>query len=166
MYRRNALILAAAVLACDLASKALAVRFLEGQDSIKILGNFLKLSFARNPGAAFSLGTGSTLLFTVVALGVSSALVVAVGRVANKQWALALGGVLGGSLGNVADRLFRSPSFLHGHVVDFIEFPHYPLFNLADSAIVISAICIALLTFRGVPFGADEAEKHSRVESS
>jgi len=166
MYRRNALILAAAVLACDLASKALAVRFLEGQDSIKILGNVLKLSFARNPGAAFSLGTGSTLLFTVVAIGISVALVIGLGKVENKNWALALGGVLGGSLGNVVDRFFRSPSFLHGHVVDFIEFPHYPLFNLADSAIVISGIFIAWLALRGIPFGAAEATEHPRVESS
>ena len=166
MYRRIALTLTAVVLACDITSKALAVHFLEGQESIKILGNFLKLSFARNPGAAFSLGTGSTLLFTALALGVSGALVVAIGKVQNKHWALALGCLLGGALGNVLDRFFRSPSFLHGHVVDFIEFPHYPLFNVADSAIVISGIFIAWLTFRGIPFGTDEAAEHSRVESS
>jgi signal peptidase II len=166
MCRRIAFLLAAAVLVCDVISKALAVHFLEGQAPIALVGNFLKLSFARNPGAAFSFGTSSTLLFTVLAIGMSLALGIAIGRVHNKYWALALGGVLGGALGNVVDRFFRSPSFLRGHVVDFIEFPHYPLFNLADSAIVISGVVIALLTFRGVPFGADQATEHPRVESS
>jgi len=166
MYRRFAFLLVALVLACDVTSKALAVHFLEGHESVKILGDFLKLSFARNPGAAFSFGTGSTLLFTLLALGVSGALIVAIGKVENKHWALALGGVLGGALGNVVDRLLRAPGFLHGHVVDFIEFPNYPLFNLADSAIVCSAIAIAWLSFRGVPFGTDDPATHPRVESS
>jgi len=74
--------------------------------------------------------------------------------------------VLGGALGNVVDRLLRSPGFLRGHVVDFIEFPHYPLFNLADSAIVISAVAIAWLTLRGIPFGVEDDAEHPRVESS
>jgi len=166
MYRRLAFLLAAAVLTCDVISKALAVHFLENQAPIALLGDLLKLSFARNSGAAFSFGTGSTLLFTVLAVGMSVVLVIAIGRAHNKYWALALGGVLGGALGNVGDRFFRSPGFLRGHVVDFIEFPHYPLFNLADSAIVISGMAIAWLTFRGIPFGADEATEHPRVESS
>lgn len=166
MYRRLSFFLAAVVLACDAVSKALAVHFLEGQQSIRLLGNFLKLSFARNPGAAFSFGTGSTLLFTLLALGISGALFVVIGKAENKVWALALGGVLGGALGNVMDRFFRAPEFLHGHVVDFIEFPHYPLFNLADSAIVCSGLVIAWLTFRGIPFGAQDEAEHPRVESS
>jgi signal peptidase II len=166
MYRRLAFIVTALVLVCDIVSKALAVRFLEGEQPVKLLGEFLKLSFARNPGAAFSFGTGSTLLFTVLAIGMSCALIVAIWRVANKHWALALGGVLGGALGNVVDRFFRAPSFLHGHVVDFIEFPHYPLFNLADSSIVCSGIAIAWLTFRGIPFGTDEPVERPSVESS
>ena len=166
MYRRFAFLLAGVVLACDVLSKALAVHFLEAKVPVRLLGDFLKLSFARNPGAAFSFGTGSTLLFTLLALGISGALIVAIGKTENKHWALALGCVLGGALGNVVDRFFRAPGFLHGHVVDFIEFPHYPLFNLADSAIVCSGIFIAWLTFRGIPFGTDEAAEHSRVESS
>jgi len=166
MYRRHAVLLAVGVLACDATSKALAVRFLEGKAPISLLGDFLKLSFARNPGAAFSFGTGSTLLFTVIAIGMSVAMGIAIGRAHNEYWALALGGVLGGALGNVGDRFFRSPGFLRGQVVDFIEFPHYPLFNLADSAIVISGIAIAWLTFRGIPFGADETTEHPRLETS
>jgi len=165
MYRRSALSLAAVVLASDIVSKALAVHFLEGHESLKLLGNFLKLSFARNPGAAFSFGTGSTALFTLLALGISVAVFVAIGKVQNTYWAFALGGVLGGALGNVVDRLFRSPSFWHGHVVDFIEFPHYPLFNLADSAIVCSGVVIAWLAFRGVPFGTGDHAERPKVES-
>jgi len=166
MYRRLAFIVTAIVLVCDIVSKALAVQFLEGQQSIKLLGEFLKLSFARNPGAAFSFGTGSTVWFTVLAIGMSAALIVAIWRVTNTYWALALGGVLGGALGNVVDRFFRAPGFLHGHVVDFIEFPHYPLFNLADSSIVCSGIAIAWLAFRGIPFGTEEPVERPSVESS
>ena len=166
MYRRPAFLVTLVVLACDAASKVAAVAFLEGQPSIQVLGKFLQLSFARNPGAAFSFGTGSTLVFTLLSLGISGALIVAIGKVQNRHWALALGGVLGGALGNVVDRLLRSPGFLRGHVVDFIEFPHYPLFNLADSAIVISAVAIAWLTLRGIPFGVEDDAEHPRVESS
>jgi signal peptidase II len=166
MYRRLAFLLATAVVVCDVLTKTLAVHFLEGQKSISLIGDFVKLSFARNPGAAFSFGTGSTLLFTLLAMCMSVVLVIAIGRVRNTYWALAVGGVLGGALGNLGDRFFRSPGFLRGHVVDFIEFPRYPLFNLADSAIVISGIVIAWLTFRGIPFGLDQAAEHPRVESS
>jgi len=166
MYRRLAFVVALVVVAADVASKALAVHFLEGRAPIKLLGDFLKLSFARNPGAAFSFGTGSTLVFTILALGVSGGVVVTLGKVHNLQWSVALGGVLGGALGNVLDRLFRTPGFLQGHVVDFIEFPHYPLFNLADSAIVCSGIAIAWLSLRGIPFGADDASQDPRVETS
>jgi len=166
MYRRLALSVAAFVFACDVLTKVLAVHFLEGQQPIKLLGDFLKLSFARNPGAAFSFGTGSTLVFTFLAIGMSGALIVAIGRVSNTHWALALGGVLGGALGNVMDRFFRAPGFLHGHVVDFIELPHYPLFNLADSAIVCSGLAIAWLTYRGIPFGMDEPVERPSVETS
>jgi signal peptidase II len=68
----------------------------------------------------------------------------------SRGWTLALGLLLGGALGNLGDRLFRAPSFFHGHVIDFLEFPHWPIFNLADSSIVTAAVLIALLSVRGI----------------
>jgi signal peptidase II len=77
--------------------------------------------------------------------------------VANKQWAIALGALLGGAAGNLIDRIFRSPEIFQGHVVDFILVPNYPMFNIADSAVVLSAIAMVVLSFRGVDYQTPNA---------
>ena len=121
------------------------------------MGEFLKFSFVRNPGAAFSFGTSVTWVFTLIAIVVSITILLVSKSVRNKQWAIALGALLGGALGNLIDRIFRSPEIFHGHVVDFILVPNYPMFNIADSAVVISAIAMVVLSFRGVDYQAPDA---------
>jgi signal peptidase II len=150
VYRRRAFAIAVCVVAADQVSKALAVAFLEYRAPIPILGEWLQLSFTRNPGAAFSIGTGMTWVFTAFAFLVSVVLVRAAANLTHRGWATALGATLGGALGNLADRLFRSPGPLRGHVVDFIALPNYPLFNIADSALVCAAIVMAWYSLRGV----------------
>ena len=150
MYKRLVFITAAIVVLLDQVTKSLAVAFLENKSEIDIFGRFVGLSFARNPGAAFSFGTGMTFVFTALAVAVSVIVARTARTLTHPLWAYALGGLLGGALGNLGDRLFRSPSVFQGHVVDFIRFPNYPLFNIADSAIVFSAIVIVLLTLRNV----------------
>ena len=150
MYRLRVLQIGFAVVICDQITKFLAVNYLENQSSLKVLGSFLQLSFARNPGAAFSLATGSTLILTVLAFAVAIGILVYANKVRNHFWALALGGIFGGALGNAIDRLLRSPRGFRGEVVDFIQFPNYPLFNLADSAITLSAGLIIWLSFKGI----------------
>lgn len=150
MYRRTVFAVALAVLVVDQATKAWAVARLENGTPIKVIGTFLQLSFARNPGAAFSMGTGMTWVFTALAASVAVVVMRASARLTNLPWALCLGGVLGGALGNLTDRLLREPGPLRGHVVDFVQFPHYPLFNVADSAVVCSAIGIAVLSMRNI----------------
>jgi len=136
----------------DLLTKTWAVRALVDGQPHQILGPLLSFHYVRNPGAAFSLATGSTWIFTVISTAVSIAVVVLVGRTSSRTWALALGLLLGGALGNLGDRVFRSPGGFRGLVVDWIELPHWPIFNIADSAIVTAAAIIVILSIRGIGF--------------
>ncbi|MDF9812640.1 signal peptidase II [Streptomyces sp. SPB162] len=151
--RRITVLLAVAALAyaLDLLSKLWVVTSLEHRDTpIDVLGSWLRLEAIRNGGAAFGFGQGMTIIFTIIAAGV----IVVIARLARKlyslPWAIALGLLLGGAFGNLTDRVFRSPGFLEGHVVDFIAPAHFAVFNLADSAIVCGGILIVLLSFRGL----------------
>ncbi|MET7642689.1 signal peptidase II [Streptomyces sp. NPDC005426] len=150
--RRIILLFCVAVLAylLDLGSKMLVVAKLEHQEPIEIFGDWLKLDAIRNAGAAFGLGEAFTIIFTVIAATV----IVVIARLARKlyslPWAIALGLLLGGALGNLTDRVFRSPGVFEGAVVDFIAPAHFAVFNLADSAIVCGGILIVLLSFKGL----------------
>jgi signal peptidase II len=116
----------------------------------KILGDFLTFTLLRNPGAAFSFATGMTILFTLFACAVGIVIIRYASRVTSLGWAVVGGLVLGGVLGNLTDRFFRSPGFLKGHVIDWIQLPHWPVFNLADSAIVCAACIATVLTARNI----------------
>lgn len=126
--------------------------------------------FIRNPGAAFSIGTDYTWVFTIIMVVVATAIVLQVRKVASWGWSVALGLVLGGALGNLTDRLFREPSFGQGHVVDFIALPNFAIFNIADSAVVSGVVLICILTLRGIGMdgrrSADEAPAGSTAEGS
>lgn len=141
---------AAFVVAVDQATKAWVVATLADRPPVQVLGSWLQLTYLRNSGAAFSLGAGLTVVFSLIAIGVSVAIVRLAPRLGSLWWAVALGGVLGGALANLVDRLLRAPGPLRGHVVDWIQVPHWPVFNLADSAIFCSAILMVVLSFRGI----------------
>jgi signal peptidase II len=141
---------AAFVLAADIITKALVVAHLREGEPVHVLGDVLMLNLLRNPGAAFSVGTGDTIVFTAIAVAV----VVYIARTARKLysigWAITLGLLLGGALGNLTDRIFRAPGLFRGNVVDWIEVTRYwPVFNLADSAIVCGGILTVLLAMLG-----------------
>jgi signal peptidase II len=146
---RTLLVLAAVVLGLDLLTKTIAVAKLTPGDPVSIVGDVARLSLVRNPGAAFSMATGMTWLLTLVAAAVVVG-VVRIGRTLRSPgWAIGLGMVLGGALGNLMDRLFRAPGPLQGHVVDFVAIGWWPVFNVADSAIVCGAILLVALTVFG-----------------
>ena len=151
--RRTVLVLvtALAVLVADVVSKVAIVATMHEGEVVRVIGRLLRIDYTRNAGAAFSIGTGATVLFTAVAVVVAVVIVRQARRLASKSWALTLGLLLGGALGNRVDRLLRSPGPLRGHVVDWIELPHWPVFNLADSAIVLGGVVAVLLASRGVP---------------
>ncbi|WP_424215602.1 signal peptidase II [Streptomyces sp. BI20] len=150
--RRITALLVVAVIAylLDLGSKMLVVAKLEHQPPIEIIGDLLKFDAIRNPGAAFGFGEAFTIIFTVIAAGVIVAIVRLARKLYSLPWAIALGLLLGGALGNLTDRIFRSPGVFQGAVVDFIAPAHFAVFNLADSAIVCGGILIVLLSFRGL----------------
>ncbi|MDJ0398231.1 signal peptidase II [Rhodococcus sp. PD04] len=147
---RPLLLVALVVYVADLVTKVLAVHYIDPADPISIVGDTVTLTLVRNPGAAFSMATGMTWLLTLVAIAVVVG-VVKIGRTLRSGWwALGLALVLGGALGNLTDRLFRSPGPLQGHVVDFVSVGWWPVFNVADSAIVCGAILLVALTVFGV----------------
>ncbi len=134
----------------DVVSKVVAVAELTDRPPVPVLGNVLTLSLARNPGAAFSTGTSFTLALTCVALGAVVAVLVFARRLGSVGWAIALGFLLAGVLGNLTDRIFRSPAPFRGHVVDFLQLPHWPIFNVADMCINVAAVLIVVQALRGV----------------
>jgi signal peptidase II len=138
------------VLALDVVTKLIVVRTLSGQNPIRLLDGFLTLLLLRNSGAAFSIGTSMTIVFTAIAAAVIVYILRAARRLRSLPWAITLGLLLGGATGNLADRIFRSPGLFRGDVVDWIELPHWPVFNLADSAIVCGGVLAVLLALRGV----------------
>ncbi|WP_448262489.1 signal peptidase II [Microbacterium aurum] len=149
-------ILAALVLAADQFSKHLALTNLPYQEPVEVWGQFLQFYLTRNPGAAFSFGEEVTWVFTLVLAAAAVTIVVlAVTRVRSRTWAIVLGLLLGGILGNLTDRLLRDPGFLVGHVVDFINTPwmwlgmNPAIYNVADMFIVTMMIGVALLVLRG-----------------
>ena len=142
--------LAAFVVVVDQITKIWAQNELAGQPSIQVVGDLLQFTYALNPGAAFSLGGDYTWVFTIAATAVSLAVVIFAGRVRSGWWLLALGLLLGGAVGNLVDRATQPPGFGVGYVRDFIELPNWPIFNVADMAVVASAGMIVVLSLLGV----------------
>jgi signal peptidase II len=143
-------IVAVPVYVADQLTKAWASANLQSDQPRSLIGSILQLNLTHNSGAAFSIGTGATWILTVIACSVVVYVVITARRLGSRGWALALGLLLAGSLGNLTDRMFRAPGPGRGQVVDFLQLPHYPIFNIADSAIVSAAVLIAVMAFRGV----------------
>lgn len=141
---------AVTVLGLDIVSKVVVVATLEKHPQIRLLGGFLTLLVSRNPGAAFSIGTSMTLVFSAIAISVIVVILRTSRQIRSIAWAVTLGLLLGGATGNLADRIFRYPGLFRGYVVDWIEIPHWPVFNLADSAIVCGGVLAVLLSARGI----------------
>lgn len=152
--------IAAMIVIVDQITKVLAVAGLEGQQPIRLAGETLRLVLLRNPGAAFSMGTSSTVVLSVVATVVVLGLLWFSRRVHSRWWACGLGLILGGAAGNLADRYFRSPGVLRGHVVDYVSVGWWPVFNVADSCLVAGVIVVAVAVFRGLDYdGSREPDK-------
>jgi signal peptidase II len=149
--RRIVLFAAVAVVAflVDQVTKHLAVERLTDRPNVHVVGDLLQLSLARNPGAAFSTGTGFTQVFSLIAI-VATLVVIWFGvKARSGLWAFGLGMLLAGVTGNLADRIFRAPGPLRGHVVDFLALPHWPVCNIADVCINVAAVVIVVQALRG-----------------
>ncbi|MDT4929793.1 MAG: signal peptidase [Pseudonocardiales bacterium] len=160
------------VLILDVVSKVLVVAKLPMTHApVRVLGGVLYLDQTRNSGAAFSLGTGFTAILTVVALAVVVVILRTASRMHSIGWALALGLILGGAIGNLSDRVFRDPGVLRGHVVDWISAfgpygEHWPIFNIADSGIVCGAVLAAVLALLGIEFDGRNPRKARHADGA
>ena len=142
-------VIAATILVSDLVTKVVMVAVLDDGERIQLIDGVASLVLVRNPGAAFSLATGMTWLLTLIAVAVVVGIVRYARELRSPGWAVALGLVLGGALGNLVDRFFRGPGPMEGHVVDFVSIGWWPVFNVADSAICVGGVILVVLALRG-----------------
>jgi signal peptidase II len=165
-------VIAATVVILDLISKIIVVATVQPNQPVRILGGLVYFSLIRNSGAAFSMATGLTWLLALVAIAVVVVIIRMAPRLRSTPWAVSLGLVLGGALGNLIDRIFRSPGFLQGHVVDFVSVfgpnaEYFPVFNVADSAITIGGISLVITALLGIDFdGTSTRKKKAKDESA
>jgi signal peptidase II len=146
----------------DVVTKIIAVETLRDRGSVEVVPGVLNLTFTRNAGAAFGLATGLTIVLSLVALAVVVVVIRMAARLRDPVWAVALGLLLAGALGNLTDRVFRDPGVLRGHVVDFLELPNWPIFNVADICITTAAVLVVVQSLRGI---GPEGRRERVVES-
>jgi signal peptidase II len=143
---------AAVILGVDIVTKVLAVRMLTPGQPVSIIGDTVTWTLVRNSGAAFSMATGYTWILTLIATAVVIGIVWMGRRLLSPWWAIGLGMILGGALGNLVDRFFRWPGPLQGHVVDFLSVGWWPVFNVADASVVGGAALLVGLSLFGYDF--------------
>ncbi len=151
---------AVVVYVADQLTKVLALQTLTPGEPVNVLGEFIRLNLIRNPGAAFSIADGATWVLTLVAFGVLVVIIRTARRIGSRGWAWALGLLLGGSVGNLTDRMTREPGPGRGHVVDFIDYFSLFIGNIADIAIVSAAVLIGVLALRGIGVDGTRAGRH------
>lgn len=156
-------IVAVAAYLLDLVSKIVVAAKLDaGHPPVRVLFGAVYLVQTRNSGAAFNIGTGATVVLTAIAIAIVVVILRTARRMRSAGWAVALGLILGGALGNLTDRVFRAPGIGRGHVVDWIsafssDGHVWPIFNLADSAVVCGAVLTAVLAIRGIDLDGRDA---------
>ena len=166
--RRVGLLLgvAAAVFIADVISKIIVVAVLKPDQPVWLISGLLDLNLTRNSGAAFSFGTGQTVAFTAIAIGVIIFILRTSRRLYSLPWAVTLGLLLGGAAGNLTDRLLRAPGVFRGDVVDWIQLPHWPVFNVADSCIVCGGFLAVVLAARGIRLDGTRDVRAGRGEDA
>lgn len=147
------------LIAIDQLTKFLVIENLKPGQVVPVLGDLLKFVLVYNDSAAFSLGFGATWIFAITSSIATLVIIWFAPRLETTAWSVVGGIALGGVVGNLVDRLFREPGFGVGHVVDFISIPfNFPIFNIADIAIVGVAILVVIRIMQGAPVGRAKAQ--------
>jgi signal peptidase II len=157
-------VIGALILFLDQLTKALALEHLTPGEPVNVIGSFLKFNLIRNSGAAFSLGSGYTPYISAIQIIVALGVVYLSRKLGSAGWAVAFGLLFGGALGNILDRIFREPAPFHGHVVDFLQTPHWAIFNVADMAVTSAAALLVIQTLRGVRLDGTKEPKPERAQ--
>lgn len=157
------LLLAIVTVVVDQVTKTIVVATMFEGQSITVINHVLYLIFVRNPGAAFSMVSGQTWIFSILAAVVTAVIIWSLSRIKSRAWAVVFGLLLGGTIGNLIDRLFREPGFGIGHVVDFINLPWLmpAIFNVADIAISTAAVMFVLLVLLGIGLDGKRSRKNA-----
>lgn len=163
--RRLFIVITTLTFGLDLLTKNWAITYLQFREPIRVIGDLLQLTYTTNSGAAFNLAENSTYILTALKLAVATFVIFYMSKVNSPSWAAALGALCGGVIGNLWDRATRSPGNWRGEVIDWIQLPHWPVFNIADSAIVLSAIGITVLAMRNIPPAA-KGDSHDDSEAN
>ncbi len=163
-----AFLLALGVLAVDQLTKQWALSELAlGEPQRQVIGDFITFRLVMNPGAALGIGYGYTWVLTIIVVIVVAVIIRMMSKLRSKAWAVTLGLLLGGAVGNLGDRLFREPGFAHGHVVDFIGYHNWFTGNVADIAIVVAAVMLALLSLMGIGLdGKRDSEREAEAAAA
>jgi signal peptidase II len=145
---RMSLLVAVVIIVLDQLSKAWALGVLANGHIIHVIWT-LQFNLTYNRGMAFSRGTGLGPVIGVMALVIVVMLLLSLRRADNSLTRLATGLIIGGAIGNILDRLFRGTGWMRGAVIDFIDFQWWPVFNIADMAIMIGAatMIVAMLKY-------------------
>ena len=147
----RSIIIATSIFALDLFTKNWAEKTLQHREPIRVIGDLLKFTYAINPGAAFNFATNATVLLSSLKLCVAAFIVYYMTKPVNPRWAIGLALLFGGVVGNLWDRATRGPGRWEGEVIDWIQIPHWPVFNIADSAIVCAGIFMTFLAMKNIP---------------
>lgn len=153
------------IIAVDQITKWAVVEQLEEQRAYPVIGEFFRLYLVRNPGAAFSMGTNATIIFSIFQLVAFLACIVLALRTRYMAGALPIGLIGGGAAGNLVDRIFREPGGMHGHVVDFLSFGSFAIFNVADAAITVGVVCYLIYAFFIEPANHVREERKEQEEA-
>ncbi len=117
-----------------------------------VIGELLQFHLVYNPGAAFSIFTNATWVFTIFSATIAFYILYKAKDIKSQLWQVGAGGILGGAIGNLIDRFINAPGFPNGHVTDFLKLPNWPVFNIADSSVFVSAIFLVIVSMRGINF--------------
>ena len=153
--RRLFILIATAIFGFDLLTKTWAENTLQYREPIRVIGDLLKFTYATNPGAAFNFATNATVVLSSLKLCVAAFIIYYMTKPVNPRWAIGLALLFGGVAGNLWDRATREPGRWEGEVIDWIQIPHWPVFNIADSAIVCAGIFMTFLAMKNIPVRVD-----------
>lgn len=155
-------VVAVVAIVIDQITKVVAVEWLEGRESITVVPGLIDFTFLRNPGAALGTGSGMTIILTLVAVAVAVVVIRMSARLRDRGWAVGLGLLLGGAVGNLIDRVVREPAPLRGHVVDFIDYGPF-VGNVADIALTFAAVFLIVQSWRGIALDGTKETKETKA---